>query len=168
MKKRKANPADKSGPSRKSLEAAVKTRVNYELNDNILYRKIFTGDIFEPKAVIPLGGMRSFEFNGRTYRLPLRKAIMLQYHDSESMGAHAGMEDTYNKIKQIVWWAGLERDVKSWVRTCSVCKLTKPQKGLTAAQRSELFDRPFKVIFIDTIGPISPADQGRRLSLIHI
>jgi len=36
--------------------------------------------------------------------------------------------------------------------------MTKPVPALTAQQRTELHDRPFRTLFIDTVGPISPAD----------
>jgi len=40
--------------------------------------------------------------------------------------------------------------------------LVKPQPCLTAAERSELHSRPFRTLFIDTIGPFSPASDGKR------
>ena len=54
----------------------------------------------------------------------------------------------------------MDKDVADWVRSCSVCRLVKPQRGLTAEQMMELHDRPFKVLFIDAIGSIRPADDG--------
>ena len=52
----------------------------------------------------------------------------------------------------------MEHDVRRWCATCHICKMVKPTPALTAEQRSELHDRPFRTLFIDTIGPISPPD----------
>ena len=59
--------------------------------------------------------------------------------------------------------AGPGKGAARWVGTCPVCKLTKPSVGLTAQQRMELHDRPFRVLFIDTLGPITPTDEDNRV-----
>ena len=48
--------------------------------------------------MIPCGGLRSFYFVGRKYRLDLRRSLLLYMHDSESMGAHASARDTLSKL----------------------------------------------------------------------
>ena len=112
------------------------------------------------RVVVPAGGLRSFKYNGRMYRLTLRKSLLLLYHDSELTGAHSAERETLAKLSRVVWWDAMERDVHDWISHCSVCRLVKPQPGITIEQRHELHDRPFKVLFIDAIGPISPADDG--------
>ena len=59
----------------------------------------------------------------------------------------------------------MESDVGKWVRTCAVCRLTKPQKGLSVESRSNIYDRPFSVLFVDAIGPIFPSDEGKSYIL---
>ena len=76
------------------------------------------------------------------------------------MGAHSSVDATLSKLGQICWWPSLENDVRKWVTSCSVCRAVKPQPGLAVSQRMELHDRPFKVLFIDTVGPISPPSNG--------
>ncbi len=111
---------------------------------------------------MPVGGLRSFHYNGRHYRLSLRKSLLLLYHDSEMIGAHPGARDTLAKISDVFWWPGMEHEVRRWVATCATCRLIKPTPALTAEQRMELHDRPFRVLFIDAIGPIRPADGEYR------
>ena len=72
-----------------------------------------------------------------------------------SLDAGAGVQ--VQKVSELAWWPTLYHDVERWVSTCAVCKLTKPQKALTAELRSQLYLRPFRVLIIDTIGPITPA-----------
>ena len=157
---RKTFHVDKRVASR-TAAVAIKQASDY-LFDGILFRYIFD-DIEQSyglRAVVPTGGLRSFWYNGRKYRLSVRKSLLLQFHDSETMGGHSSREDTLAKLRARVWWPSMSEDVRKWVKTCSVCKLTKPQRGLTAEQRTQLYDRPFRVLFIDSVGPISPFDRG--------
>ena len=86
--------------------------------------------------------------------------MLLYFHGSETSGAHSSRDDTVQKLSELVWWPTLYHDVERWVSTCSVCKLTQPQKALTAEMRSQLYLRPFRVLIIDTVGPITPAVRG--------
>ena len=63
------------GP-RKRVEAALRARAHYALHEGSLFRKVFQGDTFEERLVIPSGGLRAFECNGRRYRLPLRQMVL--------------------------------------------------------------------------------------------
>ena len=153
--------SDPNGRNRsKRADAAVLAMGQYVLHDNLLYRKVWddVDSAFGHRLIIPEGGRRALLFTGRRYRLPLRRAMLLQFHDSEAMGAHASARDTLAKLGKYVWWPSMERDSNQWVASCSVCKLVRPQPGITTDQRMELHDRPFRVLFTDAIGPISPKD----------
>ena len=54
----------------------------------------------------------------------------------------------------------MESGAQAWVASCHMCRITKPKKGLTPEVRHELYERPFRVLFIDAFGPISPAPEG--------
>ena len=72
------------------------------------------------------------------------------------------MRDTIAKVSNYFHWPSLEHDVTRWIATCPICKATKPSPALTAEQRTELYERPFRMLFMDTLGPISPADGGYK------
>jgi len=150
-------------PSKKA-DQALRHCPNYALVDGLLHREILDpkDNAFVQRVVVPVGGLRSFHYNGRHYRLSLRKSLLLLYHDSEMIGAHPGVRDTLAKVADVFWWPGLEHEVRRWVATCATCRLIKPTPALTAEQRMELHDRPFRVLFIDAIGPIRPADGEYR------
>ena len=84
------------------------------------------------------------------------------HHDSEMTGAHSSARDTLAKIGLLVWWPTMEKDVRQWVGSCSVCRLSKPQPGLTAEQRRELHGRPFRIFYVDAMGPIHPNSEGNE------
>ena len=69
--------------------------------------------------------------------------MLLMYHDGETMGAHSSIQETLAKLSRVAWWPSLARDVASWVRQCSVCKVVKTQPGMSIDQRMELHERPF-------------------------
>ena len=142
--------------------AGWKNATNFFFDGELLFKKIYdnTEQAFTYKMVVPAGGLRSFWYNGRNYRLSLRKTLLLLYHDSEMIGGHSNREDTLAKIRATAWWPSLAADVTKWCGTCTICRLTKPQKGLTTERRTELYQRPFRTIFVDTVGPINPPDRG--------
>ena len=92
---------------------------------------------------------------------------MLLHHGSEMMGGHPGVRDTTAKIAAYYHWPSLEHDVNRWCSTCPVCKVSKPSPALTSEQRTELYERPFRMLFMDTLGPISPPD-GEYRYIAHV
>ena len=61
------------GPS-KRVDTAVKQMGKYEL-DGLLYRNVLnpTSNEYGKRVVLPAGGLRSFFYNGRRFKLPLRE-----------------------------------------------------------------------------------------------
>ena len=158
--KAQINSGNKREDARRAT-TALREAGDYWLGD-VLYKKVYdeTEGVFGLRCVIPAGGLRSFWYNGRSYRLSLRKSLLLMFHDSEILGAHSNREDTLQKLRERCVWPSMVNDVQRWVNTCSVCKLTKAQRGISTETRTELHDRPFRVIFVDCVGPIKPTDRG--------
>ena len=155
--------ADTAARSRaKRADAAVQALSNFVVYEELLYRKVLDPhtNSFVERAVLPAGGLRAFWYNGRRYKLSLRKQMLLMHHDSELAEANSSANDTFAKISFFVWWPSMEQDVRQWVGSCSVCRLAKPQPGLTAEQRRELHGRPFRILFMDAMGPIRPPSDG--------
>ena len=134
----------------------------YSYRDGLLYQDELdsTSLSFVPMVVVPRGGLRAFRYNGRLYRLPLRRQLLLYYHDRETMGMHSSAEDTLAKLSKQFVWPGMEHDVQRWISSCSVCRMVKPARGLTADASMELYDRPFRLIGIGDLGPISSESEG--------
>ena len=70
---------------------------------------------FVPKVVVPRGGLRAFRYNGRLYRLLLRRQLLIHYHDNATMGMHYSAEDTLAKLAKQFVWPGMEHDVRRWI-----------------------------------------------------
>ena len=86
--------------------------------------------------------------------------MLLLFHDALATGAHLGIEATTAKLLEKCWWPGCENDVRRWVQTCKACRMCKPSAALSSEARTELHDRPFKVLFVDSVGPIYPQSRG--------
>jgi hypothetical protein len=131
----KSGESDKRVASKRT-QIAIRDKNSYHYDNDFLFRKVFDSmqEAFTYKLVIPSGGLRSFWYNGRKQRLSLRKSLLLLYHDSEMAGGHSNRTDTLEKIRSRCWWPSMATDVASWVGACTVCRLTKPQKGLTTEQ----------------------------------
>ena len=82
------------------------------------------------------------------------------YHDGEFVGVHSSIKDTLAKLVAKIWWPTLARDVRSWVRSCSVCRLPEPQPGSTAEQRMELHGKFSPGLVMVAMGPTQPASEG--------
>lgn len=54
--------------------------------------------------------------------------IIKALHDSP-VGGHYGVPTTYKKIKQLFFWMGMEADINSFVKTCSICQQSKPDRA---------------------------------------
>ena len=50
----------------------------------------------------------------------IKKKIIQEMHDC-LVGGHQGVNRTVNRIKLYTNWAGLERDVRNYIRNCQVC-----------------------------------------------
>ena len=55
----------------------------------------------------------------------LKLLLFQEVHDSP-IGAHFGAEKTSWRLRQTFAWAGLERDVREYVRSCDQCQRNKP------------------------------------------
>jgi hypothetical protein len=112
----------------KKAHTALAATKDYQVHD-LLYRWVWCDaeSSYCLRAVVPAGGLRSFHFNGRKYRLPLRKALLLMYHDGAAMGAHAGREDTLAKIGQVAWFPGMSH-CSGWAHAlCARCIVPSPR-----------------------------------------
>ena len=144
--------------------AAIDNAKSYRIIDGLLHHRGFDKSANEVvwRVVVPdsAKGVRSYWYYGRRYNYSPRKMIVMLYHDNEIMGGHSSEAQTIDKIESLFWWPSLKSDVGQWCLNCPTCRLVKPQPVMSSETRTELHERPFKVLFIDTIGPIKPTSDG--------
>lgn len=91
----------------------------------------------------------------------LRIDVLKQAHDS-CTSAHAGMHKTIEKIRRHLFWPGLAKDVREYVRSCDKCKENKaPNYTLRPPMGAHNPTcRPFQRLYIDLLGPYPRSKNG--------
>ena len=55
----------------------------------------------------------------------LRKDLLKYFHSS-SEGGHSGIDATTKRIATVVYWKGLKKTVRNFIRECEICQKCKP------------------------------------------
>lgn len=99
---------------------------------------------------------------------PHRRRCFEEAH-SHTLSGHFGSRKTREKMVRHYTWPGMDKDVQTWARTCSVC-----QKGNKSRQvRSPLvplpvISTPWERITLDVVGPLPRSRKGYRYILTII
>jgi hypothetical protein len=73
-------------------------------------------------------------------------ALFAFFHDSP-VGGHLGVRKTFYKIRQSFIWKGLDADIATRVRACSICGLSKPAQNTHYGMlSSDVASRPLEKI----------------------
>lgn len=98
----------------------------------------------------------------------LRQQIIYNFHSS-AVGGHSGNQATYQRIKALFYWPGLEANVISFVQACDTCKLTKsentPYPGLL--QPLAIPDQAWTHFSMDFIEGL-PKSDGKNVILVVV
>ena len=93
---------------------------------------------------------------------PMRFKVMELFHNGELMG-HLGRNKTYFKMLRYVWWPGMFRDLKNFIRTCKECQF---HKSINNSKNRELFSSTPQQIWekahIDLVGPLPLTNSNMR------
>lgn len=85
--------------------------------------------------------------------------ILSMYHRS-LLGGHVGYERMKNNIQRFYRWPTMNADIKKYIRDCDICEKTKINKHTKwPMQITSTGDRLFDHVFIDFVGPITPASS---------
>lgn len=86
--------------------------------------------------------------------------ILRMYHRS-LLGGHAGHARTKNRIRKYYYWPTINKDIKDFIRNCSVCEQSKVNRHtrMPMGVRS-LASTPFEHVYLDLVGPINPPSNS--------
>lgn len=94
-----------------------------------------------------------------------RQIILNDFHMLPT-GGHAGMNRMFNNIKKYFTWAGLKKDVETFVKKCDDCQRYKystnkkmPMSVTTTASGA------FQKVFLDLVGPLQPDVEQNKYIL---
>jgi hypothetical protein len=92
--------------------------------------------------------------------------ILRECHDHPLLG-HLGCNKTYDQIVNRYYWQGMYKDVKNWVQSCTDCAIKRadePTKNMSIM--SIIANRPFEILGIDVVGPLTRTVRNNRYILI--
>jgi len=75
--------------------------------------------------------------------------ILLEFYHDGPLGGHFGLEKTYGRMVQEVFWPGMYKEVRKYIKDCEVCEKAK-RTSLTTKGPLE---------------PIIPAQRGERINI---
>ena len=114
-----------------------------------LFQMLSENDIREAQRTCPaVGKYLEAREAGKTWINPV---TMKQGH----CGKHVRRDRTWDRVRTMVWWPGVQSDVAMYVAGCDTCQRAKhSRKGKAPLKKTEVSDQPFQRIQIDIVGPI--------------
>jgi transposase InsO family protein len=94
-----------------------------------------------------------------------RKRILQEYHDKM---AHAGIVHLYDKLRDVVWWPRMLRDIVKYVSKCELCQRSKGNRKSVLTRSMNIPTRPWSHISVDHVGPLPASDNGNKYILVVI
>jgi transposase InsO family protein len=91
----------------------------------------------------------------------LRVDIIHDFHDA-SIAGHLGVARTTTSISEFFYWPGLSRDIKEYVRSCSVCQRNKTSnKTYGLHQPLGIPPQRWHTVTMDFAGPFATSGEGK-------
>ena len=127
----------------------------YKLRDDVLFCRKEQNKKYESQEVWRL-----------VIPVDMKEAVLRGCHDDMS-GAHLGITKTFKKISSRFFWPGMKNDVRNWVSSCKVCAGKKnPQSQNIPIHSITHPTKPFEMIGVDFIGPLTETDNGNKHILV--
>ena len=128
---------------KKYWELAVRNKKNFYVEDGLLHHKE------------TLWGHKIVQLCLPETRIPV---VLEMGHDAPFAG-HMAFRSTKHRIKLNFWFPEMDRRIKEYCMTCTVCQLRAPSKvsqrvPITPISRDD--DLPFSHLIMDCIGPLFP------------
>ncbi len=123
--------------------------------------KFYAGAL--PKLSMGLDGLLYFATTHPLYRRPRQLLVLpnnllrMALEAAHDQGGHMGINTTTNRIKHVVHYPGLTKEVATYVATCTSCQAKgrqEPPQRHTLVPTASGF--PFQRIHIDFVGPMTP------------
>lgn len=95
--------------------------------------------------------------------------LMTDFHDNPVLGGHCGQKRLYAKLRSRFYWRNMPNDVAKFVKSCSKCQVTKVRpKNKEQLVLTSTPQKPFDILVIDTIGPLTMSTQGSKYAVTMI
>ena len=78
----------------------------------------------------------------------LRKRVLELAHEG-----HQGVVKTKSRLREKVWWPGIDNAVEKTIRSCHACQVVSPHSVPEPMKRTRLPDGPWQDVALDLMGP---------------
>lgn len=98
-----------------------------------------------------------------------KERLIKFYHEDKIFGGHCGAKRLHKKLYSKFYWRNMTRDIAKYIKQCSQCILNKPKTATKEPLKvTETPQKPFDIIVIDTVGPLTESDSGNKYALTAI
>jgi len=95
------------------------------------------------------------------------RPVVLQELHMSNTAAHFGVAKTLARVKTRFYWAGMARDVRSFIRQCDTCAKRKRPVGKKKAPLQQYHvGGPMERIALDVLGPLPESEDGNVYILV--
>lgn len=99
----------------------------------------------------------------------MKQTLIKKFHNDLLYGGHCGKKKLYSKMKDLYYWSKMSHDISQYVSNCHICKLSKPNRRTKEAlELTETPRKPFDLVQIDTIGPMTKSNNGNQYAITLI
>ena len=96
----------------------------------------------------------------------LHETVLDELHSSRSAG-HLGRNKVKPKVSERYYWAGMDADIRAYLRRCTGCAQKKnPQRKHRAPLKQHRVGAPLERIAIDVLGPLPETHRGNKYILV--
>jgi hypothetical protein len=88
------------------------------------------------------------------------------------LGGHLGINKTIKKIQKQFKWRGMNTDIKTYIKNCTLCQKNKKNKNINnkkiqqpMAAITSISSKSFEKIFLDIVGPLTTTLSGNTYIL---
>ena len=90
-------------------------------------------------------------------------------HFHNKVCSHLGFKKTYECVKEYLYWPNMMNDVKSYVKKCHICKISKyDHTNKCVMGEFPKSEQPFERIHTDIMGPFKKARFGYKYVLVIV
>ena len=94
----------------------------------------------------------------------LRTYVIKAFHDPPVNG-HQGVDKTYEKMRDQVYWTNMEQDVRDYIKACEPCQKYKHHRHMSKTQKMPILTNVFQEVSMDVVGPVPSSKMGNRYIL---
>ena len=84
------------------------------------------------------------------------------------LAGHAGIKNTYYRLRQTHWWPGISEDIRRHIQSCDKCQKQKTDKQTPLMSSARIVAEPWYHFGIDIIGPLPITQNGNRYVVLAV